>query len=136
MSSATGRVLATFAVLQAAGGPMVGTEACALDAADGSLHWCTQVFQGGSAPTAAASALSDDGKALVAHVTGVGVLLVDAASAAAPTIRLLHDTSANCCAATALAIAGDVVVLSLPDGVMQPPWCNGRGSQLMGLQMS
>ena len=86
--------------------------------------------------TPTVAAVSSSGQ-LVWHHATAGLLRVDATAAgAAPPIQVLYSGGeSDCCAAPALAISKDVVVASIPDGTVDPPWCNCRHSTLLGVQL-
>ena len=136
-------MLATFGVMGGSPSAVVGVEVCAYGAADGAQLWCTPQYNVSSPAAIAISTLADDGH-LAFHMASVGLLAVDAsahsarggdAAADAPTISLVYDSSANCCMATAVTVAGGVAVLSLPDGTRSGIWCNCQHSQLLGIEM-
>lgn len=127
------RVVATFAVVN---GPQVlGAEVCAFSASDGAELWCTPLFATKALPVLViADALAEDGQ-LVLHVSNVGLLTVDAGAKEAPAIAMLYNTSSNCCGATAITVSSGVAVMSLPDGVFNPPWCQCTHSRLIGIAL-
>ena len=130
------RVMATFVHVTKGTTNVVAAEACAFRAADGAQLWCTQPYPtpGGSiTPTVAA--VSSSGQ-LVWHHATAGLLMVDAMAAGTPQIQLLYSGGASdCCSATALAISKDVVVASIPDGTLDPPWCRCQHSKLLGVKL-
>ena len=133
------RVIATFAHVPPGSMDVDSLEVCAFDVADGVSLWCTPTYATphGSTLLPVAAAISKDDW-LVFHSPFVGVLGVDAAASAAPSIELLFagsDGSDNCCAATAIAATHGVAVASIPEGSYDPPWCNCMHSQLIGVAL-
>ena len=131
------RVVATFAHATPGTASAIGVEACAYDSASGAELWCTALYKcAGSSVLPAVSAVSADGH-LVIHMASVGLLVLNAASKAPPTIELLYGSGAadDCCAATALALADGLAVASIPYGTLNPPWCSCQHSKLVGVSL-
>ena len=130
------RVLVTFAHVVSGTTNVVAAEACAFQANDGAPLWCTLPYPtAGGSITPTVAAVSADGQ-LVWHHATAGLLVVDAMAAGTPQIRLLYSGGASdCCSATALAISQDVVVASIPDGTLDPPWCHCQHSKLLAVKL-
>ena len=91
-----------------------------------------------SALVPSVATLSEDDR-LVFSLASVGLLHVDASlrNGAPPKIGLLYgrDGADDCCAPTAVTVADDFLVASIPYGTQSGIWCNCRGSRLFGLKL-
>ena len=49
--------------------------------------------------------------------------------------KVKRDGADDCCAPTAVTVADDFLVASIPYGTQSGIWCNCRGSRLFGLKL-
>lgn len=144
LASSGAQIITSFVHVDPNTSSVVAAEVCAFDAARGDESWCTPLYEVDpplSSPSAlvpSVATLSEDDR-LVFSLASVGLLHVDASprNGAPQKIGLLYgrDGVDDCCAPTAVTVADDFLVASIPYGTQSGIWCNCRGSRLFGLKL-